>query len=126
MTIKIGNIELDDNLSLSGIEESEDIVIQSTTAFDGTVDTLTMPGADKRPLQLSATLSGDTLLGSFTLGQITALKSVARASAPVVLIHHRGTYNVVLTGVVDVVAVHDVVDPSDTDLYAATINMLEV
>lgn len=126
MTVKIGNIALDEHLQLYGLEESEDVLLSQLTSFDGTTEIMTMPGSGSRPLSLSASLDGDRLLGFFLLSQITAIKSVARAGQPVTFIHHRGTFTVLVESVTGVVPVIDLVDPPDDAEYAATINMREV
>ncbi len=125
MTVQLGNIVLDDNLALKGIEDAPDIAVQQLTAFDGTVDILTMPAATSRQLALVATLDGSMLLGNFLLSQITSIKAIIAAGLPVVLIHHRGTFNVYVLSVTEFLLVDKDVNPNADDWCVATINMVE-
>ena len=126
MSVKIGNIVLDEHLQLYGLEESEDILVSQITSFDGTTDTMTMPRSSSRVLSLVATLDGDRLYGSFLLSQLHSIKSIAQSGQPTTLEHHRGIFNVLVESVTNVVPVFDLVDPPDAAEYAATIIMREV
>ena len=124
--IKIGNIELDDNLRLYGLEESPDLLVSQVISFDDTSTLQTMPAGNGRALSLVATREGVNYAGVFTLGQIKAIKSIAKARMATVLVHHRGTFNVLITGVSDVAIDGDLANPPDDEWCAATINMIEV
>lgn len=126
MTVKIGNIILDDNLRLYGLESADDIAISQYVAFDGSVDLLTMPAPNRRQLQLVATHEGNSVFGKFTLGQLQDIKVVASVGQPVTLTHHRGVFTVLILSVGEPVPVIDYSDPASDDWYTATINMIEV
>lgn len=126
MTVKIGNIILDDDLRLDGIEEAGDIVVSQYVAFDGSVDLLTMPPATQRQFSLAATPSGSGSVGAFTLAQLQAIKAVAAVGQPVTVAHHRGTFSVIITGIQEIVNIADHANPTADDWYTATITMIEV
>ncbi len=123
MTVKLGNIVLDDNLRLYGIEEAGDILIAEMEAFDGTNDFLTMPASEWIPLSLVANPDGDTVRGLFTLDQIIAIKSIIAAGQQTGLVHHRGIFEVMVRSVSNFVQVIDYADPAGNDWCTATINM---
>ncbi len=126
MTIQLGNIILDDDLRLYGLEEAEDIQVSEMTSFDGTSDFLTMPRGTSRPLSLVASLDGEDLNGAFLVSQINAIKSIIQAGQPTTLIHPRGTFSVLVRRIEGFVNVDDLVDVADDDWCVATIIMSEV
>lgn len=126
MTVKLGNIVLDEDLRLDGLESAVDISVSQSVAFDGTVDILTMPAPVKRQLSLVASAGSGGPVGIFTLAQLQSIKAVAAVGMPVTLIHHRGTFSVLIIAVSDPEYVFDHANPTLGDWYTATINMIEV
>lgn len=126
MTVRIGNVELNDNLRLRGIESAQKITVATTTAFDGTVDMLTMPAPNKRELRLEARRDGSRVEGYFTLAQLQVIDAITEAGQPTTLLHDRGTFNVLITGKTEPVAIFDYRNPQADTRYVCSINMLEV
>lgn len=127
MSVQLGNIVLDDNLQLLGIEEAEDLAVQELTSFDGTVDVLFAPAAASRHLSLVAKLDGSNVYGRFTMAQITAIKSMIPAAQPVTLTHQRGTFSVYVLAVTEFQLLKKYKSaPLESDWCVATINMIEV
>lgn len=128
MVNRIGNLNFDDDVALHGLESSKDIATATTTSMGGVTTTLTAPVVGGRSLSLVAIQSGDEIFGHFTLAQIEAIKSIAAAGVAVTLVHHRGTFNVLVLAVTDVqgVTTDIVVNPTPDHWYQATIQLIEV
>ena len=114
----LGTVELSDHLVLSGLETAPDIAVSQRRTISGESVIQTAPVAGGRKL----TLSGEN---SFTLAQIEAVKALAAMGQPVSLVHHRGTFTVLVAGT-DVEPVEDHADPGPDDWYSGDITMIEV
>lgn len=127
MTVKLGNLTLDDNLRLDGLETAEKICATPYTSFDGTVDVLLMAGAQKRTIALYNTLNGNDYEGGvFTYGQIETIQSMAEAAVAVTLVHPRLTASVLVLSISDFASDSELANPDDDEWCAATINLIEV
>ena len=126
MTVMIGNIVLDDNLRLYGIETAKDIAVEQIGVLDGSSVFQTRPISGGRTLSLVATKEGNTLRGKFLRSQLMAIKSLAVGGQPVTLIHHLGTFSVLIISTEDVIPVFDYADPQADDWYVGSIQMIEV
>lgn len=126
MTVQLGNIILDNNLRLYGLEEAEDISVAQYVAFDGSVDVLLAPAQNRRSLRLVGNRDGSTVRGRYRLQDLEAIKSLARSGQAQELIHNRGVFSVLILSVTEPLAIIDKTDPTGDDWYTATINMIEV
>ncbi len=126
MTVKIGNIVLDDNLQLYGIETGRDIDVQQIGVMDGSSVFQTMSFGGGRPLALTASQDGDTSVGVFLRSQLMAIKDLAKAGQAVSFIHHLGTFSVLILSTEDVTPVIVYADPGDDDRFVGSIQMIEV
>ncbi|MBU1418330.1 MAG: hypothetical protein KKI15_07575 [Proteobacteria bacterium] len=126
MTVQIGNIVLDDNLRLHGIETAKDIAVEQIGVLDGSSVFQTMPISGGRSLSLVATKEGNTLKGKILRSQLMAIKSLAAGGQPVTLVHHLGTFSVLIISTEDVIPVFDKADPQADAPYTGTITMIEV
>ena len=126
MTVQIGNIVLDDDLQLYGIETGKDIDVEQIGVMDGSSVFQTMSFGGGRSLALTASQDGDTAVGVFFRYQLMALKELAKAGQVVSLIHHLGTFSVLILSTEDVTPVIVYADPGDDDRFVGSIQMIEV
>ncbi len=126
MTVMIGNIVLDDNLRLHGIETAKDIAVEQIGVLDGSSVFQTMPISGGRQLSLVATREGNSLKGKILRWQLMAIKSLAVGGQPVPLTHQLGTFSVLIVSTAEVVPVYDYKNPQDDDPCIGSIQMIEV
>jgi len=126
MTVQIGSIVLDENLQLYGIETAKDIAVEQIGVMDGSSVFQTMSFGGGRSLSLTAAIYGDASVGVFLRSQLMAIKQLSAAGMPVPLIHHLGTFSVLILSTEDVIPVIDYADPRDDDWYVGSIQMIEV
>lgn len=69
-----------------------------------------------------------TLTGEhhFTLDQVTALQAMQSAGLTVTLVHHRGTFTVLITDTTALEPSIPYANPQTSDWYSGTITMIEV
>ena len=118
MAVTLGTVTLSDHLTLSGLETSPDVAVNQRR---------TLTGASV--LQLLPTPGGRTLVlegrHHWTYAQIAAIKALAALGAPVALVHHRGTFTVVIVAV-EVTPSIDYANPSGSDWLSGSITLIEV
>jgi len=117
MTISIGGLTLSEDLALdiqsAGVGYSQRRLI-------GGAQVVQADGADGGR---TLTLSGEN---HWTLAQVEALQLLQSAAMPLTLVHHRGTFEVLITDTSDLTPVFDYADPEDDDWYTGSISMIEV
>lgn len=116
--ITLGGISLSDHLILGGIETAPDLAYSQRRLIGGASYVQTDAIIGGREL----TLSGEN---HFTLAEITAVKALAAAMQPVTLVHHRGTFTVLIVAV-EATPTFAHADPDDDSWYSGSINMIEV
>lgn len=126
MTVKLGNIDLHENLRLYGIETAKVVAVSQLVSLGGVSSLQTMPLSGGRSLSLAAVQDGDTVKGRFTRAQVLAIKTMENAGQPVTLIHHLGTFSVLVVSTEDLVSVLDKAAPASDSWYTGTIQMIEV
>ena len=116
----LGALTLSDDLVLSGLETATEVVVTQRRTLGGV-----------SRLQVDAISGGRTLTLSserhLTLAEIQAIKALAALRQPVALVHHRGSYTVLITGTPvepDDASLHS--NPSAGDLYSGDITLIEV
>jgi hypothetical protein len=119
MTVTLGGISLSNSLILGGLEKAPGVAYSARRTLGG-----------RMVVQVGATLSSGRELSlsaenHFTLAQVGAIKALESAGLPVTLVHHRGTFNVLVVGV-DVEPAIPYSDPDTADWYSGAINLLEV
>ncbi|MBV5328493.1 MAG: hypothetical protein JZU65_12810 [Chlorobium sp.] len=116
MTVSLGGIALSEHLALSGLESAAVTVNQRRTLTGVSV------------LQSASSPGGRTLILTgdihFTFAQVTALRDLSAMAQPVVLIHHRGTFTVLITAI-EAETIIDYADPHPEDWYSCTITLIE-
>ena len=90
MTVTLGDITLSDSIVLDGLENSPVIAQSARRTLGG-----------RMVLQVGATLSGGRILtlsgdNHWTLGQASAIRDIAALGQNVSLVHHRGTFTVLI------------------------------
>jgi len=116
--ITLGAIPLSDHLTLTGLETSAPVATQQRRTLTGRSVVAAAGNDGGRTLALS----GDN---HFTLAQIEAVRALAVQAAPVALVHHRGSFSVLITAI-EAEPAFDHANPAVDDWYSATIPMIEV
>jgi hypothetical protein len=119
MATLLGTVSLSDHLVLSGLEQAPDLAYQQRRTIGGRSVVHTAPVAGGRVL----TLSGER---HFTLAEIEAVKAMP-AGVPVTLVHHRGTFQVVIVATAvepDDASLH--ANPTAAEYYSGDITLIEV
>ena len=118
MAVTLGAVTLSDHLTLDGLETSPDVAVNQRRTLTG-----------RSVLQLLATPGGRTLTlegtHHWTYAQIAAIKALAALGAPVALVHHRGTFSVVIVAV-EVEPSIEYANPSGSDWLSGTVTLIEV
>ena len=125
MTVSIGGITLSDDLRLRGIKNQSLALMSVRRTMGGRVVIQTLRMEAGRPLVLEAFRDGNATYGYFTGSQIDQICALRDASTEVTLVHHLGTFQVIVTAV-DVEDIKGVADPASTDEYSGTITLIEV
>lgn len=127
MTI-LGTItDLSDHLRLDGIPQASAIALSVRPTFGApVVQRCSVTGG--ATLSLVASSSGNQLRGLYTKAQVDALAVIRDAGEPVQLIHHLGTFTVIIppTGLDDIGQVFDYADPGADDWYTGTVTLITV
>lgn len=127
MTVKIGNIVLDDNLYLDGLESSKDVAAAKYTSLGGETTVLTIPlSTAGRELSLGTKGTGNRVYGFFTLEQIEGLKAIAAGGQQTTLVHHRGVFTVLIVDTSDLAPDEVIVNPDPNQEYYGSIKLIEV
>lgn len=121
MTVSLGGIALSDDLVLQGIEEAPGIAMSARRTLGG-----------RQIVQVGPSLAGGRVLSlqsenHLTLSQITAIKAIESTGQAVILVHHRGTFSVLITGTeVDPDTLLANPDTATNQWWSGKINMIEV
>jgi hypothetical protein len=117
VTVSLGGISLSEHLALdiqgAGLAYSQRrliggaSVVQADGAFGGRV----------------VTLSGDN---HWTLAQVEQIQAMQALALPVEMIHHRGTFSVLITDTTNLEPAFGYADPDLDDWYTGHITMIEV
>jgi len=118
MTVTLGGIVLSEHLVLTGLENAPPVAYSQKRTIGGKSVVAVAPVAGGRTL----TLQGEN---HYTLAQIEAVQTIAQLGAPVTLVHHRGTFSVLITSI-EVDPTTDYANPGANDWYNGTITLLEV
>lgn len=124
--ITLGSTTLNPHLRLRGLESAPPITTSATTSFDGTVDVLTMAAPITRRLSLVALRTGRGIEGFFTLAQLDSIRAIAAAGQPTTLVHDRGSFTVLITGLVDIEPVIDYRNPTAAAIYVGSVELQEI
>ncbi len=118
MTVSLGGIALSDHLRLDGLE-SRSMVAHSVTH---TIGGRAIVQYDSKDMQSGIELA---LVGEnhFTLSQIQAVQALA--GQEVTLVHHRGTYQVIILSTPND-STFGYSDPTGSDWYSGSITMVTV
>lgn len=117
MTVSLGGIALSDELTLdigpapAAINQRRLIGGASCVQADGSSGGRTL-----------------TLFGEhhWTLGQIDQIRALESSAATVTLVHHRGTFRVVISATDDLTPSFAYADPASDDWYSGSITLIEV
>lgn len=117
MTVSLGGITLSDHLTLTigqlpaGISQRRLIGGASVVQADGSSGGRTL------------TLSGEH---HWTLAQVEALQVLQAAGQAVTLVHHRGTFQVVIGDTSELAPSIEYANPTAADWYSGSVSMIEV
>lgn len=118
MTVTLGGITLSDELVLHGLESRRMSEVAVTYLLGGKAVVQADPLDQVSGVPLS--LAGEY---HFTLAEIKAVQGLV--GQEVELVHHRGTFSVVVVGVPDEPA-DPVSNPTDAEWYSGEISMITV
>ena len=116
----LGDLELSPHLIVRGQHEWCGANVSEARTIDGRHLYWTDAMQGGRPLRLDGTG------GHFTVGQLAAIRALQALAQPVALLHHSGSYNVVIQGIDSPDLWIDYADYKDDDPISATINLIEV
>lgn len=122
MTVSLGGVSLSDDLVLEGIETARRVTYSSRRTLAG-----------RHVLQVGPPLSGGRTISlqsenHITHAKLLAIKAVEAAGAVVTLVHHRGTFSVLIVSI-EMEPDSPLANPADDSTvpwYSGTITMLEV
>lgn len=117
MTVSLGGLALSDHLMLDIGPAAA--AVNQRRLIGGAPCVQTDPSTGGRVL----TLQGEH---HFTLAQIESIRAMQAQGLPVDLVHHRGTFRVVITDTSDLAPSFALADPSPDDWYSGTITLIEV
>jgi len=126
MTISLGGIVLDDHLLLDGLEISKDVAISTVVTLGGLAVSQTMPLTGGRLLSLVALREGNSLKGKFLRHQLMAIKALATLGQEETLVHHMGTFSVLIVSTAEITPVKKYRNPQDDDWLHGPIQLIEV
>jgi len=116
--IILGGVTLSDHLILEGLEIAQGIVINQRRTITGRSVIQSAPLVGGRTLFLTSE-------SHLTLQQVNDIKQLENAGLPVSLVHPRGTFNVLISGM-DITQDEQCVDLDVDAWFSGTINMIEV
>jgi hypothetical protein len=120
MATLLGAVSLSDHLVLSGLETAPDLVVSQKRTLAGRSILQSAPISGGRTI----TLSGER---HYTLADVQAVKALATLGQPVALVHHRGTFQVLITATAleaDDASLHS--NPTSAEWYSGDITLIEV
>lgn len=114
----LGDLELSAHLILNGLESGSRVAGSTRRTLGGQSVHQYTPLSGGRSLELVGN-------NAFTLAQINQIKDLEGEAQEVVLVHHRGTFTVFVTGV-DPEPAFEFANPDDDEMYSATIYLQEL
>ena len=118
MAVTSGTVTLSDHLTLSGLETGQAAAIGQRRTLTGRSVLQVQPTPGGRTLMLEGT-------HHWTYDQVAAVQALAASGAPVSLVHHRGTFSVVIASI-EVEPSIDYANPSGSDWLSGSVTLLEV
>lgn len=118
---RLGNIELSPHLRLRGLLDWPRVQFDAKRSIDGLYLYEASPAMQGgRPLVLDGTGA------HFTVGQLKAILALQAQGQPVELVHHVGSFWVLITNITSPDLWIDYADYSDDDFVSASVEMVEV
>lgn len=126
MTVSLGGITLSDSLTMPDIKSRRKIASSVQQTLGGRAVVQTMPIESGEVLTLAATSrNGSAVGGYFTTAQVASIEALELAGAAVTLVHHLGTWQVIILSK-DLTGIDNFVTHNGDDLYVGTITMVEI
>lgn len=117
MPVTLGTITLSDSLILTGLDTAPVRVNQRRTLAGRSVtQAAPMPGGR------TLTLSGEN---HWTYDQAAAIRTLAASGQPVSMVHHRGTFQVLIIGI-ELEPSINYANPSGSDWLSGSVTLLEI
>lgn len=118
---RLGNIELSPHLRLRGLLDWPRVQFDAKRSIDGLYLYEASPAMQGgRPLTLDGTGA------HFTVGQLRAILALQAQGQQVELVHHVGSFRVLITNITSPDLWIDYADYSDDDFVSASVEMVEV
>ena len=125
MTVSLGGIALHDSLTLPGIRSRMKIAVSAQMTILGRQTVQTAPAQTGGEIILAAEGGESRMRGYFTTAQVASIEALEAAGAAVTLVHHLGTWTVVIVRK-DLTAIDNFLTVGGDDLYVGTVTMIEV
>jgi hypothetical protein len=125
MTASIGGLALSDDLILSGPINQARVATKTRATLGGRTVVTAVPQATGRLLVLSTYRGSGGSAGTVTMTQAEQLAAWRDAASEVELVHHRGTFRVVILGL-ELEPINGVADPGASTLMVGAVTMIEV
>lgn len=117
--------DLSDDCRLDGLETAKPAVFNQRRFIGGDLNVQVDDNSGGLELRIVAEKVGQNVYGYYTLDQVTELHALWAAKNTVSLVHHRGTFSVLIIDV-DVTPVVGVADPAGDAIYVGTVTVLEM
>lgn len=125
MTVSLGGVVLSDDLTLTGPINQSQIIASFKRTVAGRIIRRVDPRPGGREMVLSTPQRGGGYRGVFTGSQAEQLAALRDAGDIVPLVHHRGSFAVLIT-VVDLTPIDGSADPGPTTYFVGQIITIEV
>lgn len=125
MTVSLGGLALSDDLALYGPVNGSKMLLQVQQTLGGSVVVAGLPIVSGREFVLQGSDDDGRVAGVLTKTQVDQLEAMRDTMQTVELVHHVGTYSVIITAI-EVQAVAGEVDPVAATWFVGTVTLLEV
>jgi hypothetical protein len=125
MTVSVGGIALSEDLTLTGPINQPRVAMSARQTLGGRVVVQSLPVSAGRELLLATRRGNGGIAGTFTGAQGEQLAALRDGAQPVALVHHRGSFSVVIL-TIELEPINGVADPGAETLMVGTITMIEV
>lgn len=121
----LGGAVFSDDLLLEGLDTSPPLEFTKRRYICGGLNVQVSPNDGGRILTLVAARIGNDVYGYFTQAQVDILNAMWQAGVAVELVHHRGTFSVLIEDVAVEPRV-GVADPDADAMYVGRVSMIEM
>lgn len=125
MTVSLGGIALSEDLTLDGVVNQPNALLQADQTLGGSVAISWISRSAGRELILQSVNSGNSISGFFTGEQVSQIMEFRDTVQAVTLEHHLGIFEVVVVEL-GLSPATGTVNPTNDSWYVGTVQMIEV